>query len=85
MEEIKRAFMTACATDALNAFDQFVAQQFRCMLDGVRICIRSAKHIRQLLRVPSWMETMTVEQLLTQAQAIMTDDKEHEEPVAVST
>ena len=32
------------------------------------------QHVRQLLRASSWMDTMNVEQLLTRARAIMTDD-----------
>lgn len=49
-------------------------------------CIASSlpQYVQHLLWASSRMDTMTVEQLLTQAQAIMTNDKDHKESIATS-
>ena len=96
-EQIKQALITAYATDAFNAYDQFVNRQL-CpgetadkffaelwrlawlvggttarTLVNVRICFWTAT--THLLHASSRMETMSAEQLLIWARAVMTDNK----------
>ena len=42
------------------------------------------QHIRKLLQASSWMDTVTVEQLVAQVRAIMTDTEEPDEIAAVT-
>ena len=43
------------------------------------------QHIRQLLQALSRMETITLEQLQTQARTVVTDDRGQEEPIVAAT
>lgn len=98
-EQIKRALMTAYATDRFNAFDQFMGRRLRpgetvdeflaemhrlARLVGEPLPDRwmacafvsgLPHHVRQLLKASSRMDDMNLEQILTRARAIMTDDE----------
>ena len=98
-EQIKQALITAYATDAFNACDQFVTRQLRpnetvdeffaelrrlARLVGRPLPERwltctfvfgLPQYVKHLLRASSRMKTMSAEQLLTQARAVLTDNE----------
>ena len=98
-EQIKQALITVDATDAFNAYDQFVTRQLRLdeTVDEFFAELRRLpqlvgrplperwltcafvsgllQHVKHLLRASSRMETMSAEQLLTRARAVMTDNE----------
>ena len=102
-EQIKQAHITANATDAFNAYDQFVTRQLRPG-ETVDEFFTELRRLARLVggprlerwltrafvsglpqRASSGMETMSAEQLLTRARAVMTDNEGPAELAAAST
>ena len=107
-EQIKQVLITIYATDAFNAYDQFVTRQIRpgetvdeffaalrrlARLVGGPLpkrwltCVLISglpQHVKHLLRTSSRMEMMSVDQLLTQVRAVMTDNEGPAELVTTS-
>lgn len=97
IEQVKHILLTVFVIEPFVAVDQIMARHLRprtgevvCINRKIArttygVCIRVWSHARRTLRASSRMHDMTFSQVLTSAQAIMTDEKESEKTVAAAT